>query len=173
MSHPARRQLACQLPSNGRRFSSRRRSRGATIVEFALVGPILLLTMIGLASAVWFVVESQVANYAAQAAARWSVAAANFDQSLTPAAPYCTSLPGTYVWTAAPGESKMLSAAAAAAGPFSGEITASTLETSMAPTANGNGYGCEIKVVLPYSSFGGFFKLGPTQITAYAIDYVT
>lgn len=167
MSHPARRQLACQLPSNGQRFSSRRRSRGATIVEFALVGPILLLTMIGLASAVWFVVESQVANYAAQAAARWSVAAADFSTA-TPAVPQCTDPSGS---TTAP--PNMIKAAAAAAGPFAGEMTASSLQTSLAPVANGGGYGCTVTVTLPYASFGGFFNFGPKTITATAIDYVT
>jgi Flp pilus assembly protein TadG len=156
----------------------RHRSKGATTVEFALVGSLLVLTVLGIISACWFVVESQVANYAVQAAARWSVAAANFDNGLSPPAPWCsTGTAGTYTSTSGVQANgvTVVAIAAKAAGPFSGAITSSTLE--MTPTATTIGTnapeGCEFKVVLTYASFGGLFKVGPTTITAYAVDYVT
>ncbi|MHB8324088.1 MAG: TadE family protein [Candidatus Dormibacteria bacterium] len=145
----------------------RQRLAGATTVEFALIAPLLFALVFGLFSAATYVFEVQVANQAAQAAARWGVAAANFQGD--PPAPQCPS---------SPPPDGMISAAQAAAGPFASSINKSTLQdlAAMPPASAGlvsGTYGCQIQVTIPYVSFGGFFNLGPTSITATAIDYVT
>lgn len=141
--------------------------RGATVVEFALIAPLFFAMVIGLISAATYVFEVQVANDSAQAAARWAIAAANFTGS-TPA-PQCPS---------AVAPAGMVAVARSAAGPLAGSINASTITDLGASASAGSGlaagtYGCEIQVTVPYVSFGGFFDLGPTHITATAVDYVT
>lgn len=141
--------------------------RGATVVEFALIAPLFFAMVIGLISAATYVFEAQVANDSAQAAARWAIAAANFTGT-TPA-PQCPS-------SVAP--AGMVSVAKSAAGPLAGSITSATITDLGATAPAGSGlaagtYGCEIQVTVPYVSFGGFFDLGPTHITATAVDYVT
>ena len=137
-------------------------------MEFALVAPIFLLTMVGIFSAVFYVFEVQVANDAVQAAARWGVADANFQTVMvgSPPAPeqepWCIASPGD-----AP--TPMVTVAQAAAGPFAGDITPTTLVTASAS----GGYGCQVTVTLPYAAFGGLFHVGPTSITATAVDYVS
>ncbi|MHB1525089.1 MAG: TadE/TadG family type IV pilus assembly protein [Candidatus Dormibacteria bacterium] len=140
---------------------------GSTIVEFALIAPIFFATVIGLFSAVTYVLEVQVANQSAQAAARWGVAAANFSGSGPTASPSCPAAPALI-------PTGMVSAAKAAAGPFAGSLD---LTDGGGTAVSGSGatgsYYCQITVTIPYVSFGGYFGLGPTSITATAIDYVT
>ncbi|MDA8394247.1 MAG: pilus assembly protein [Candidatus Dormibacteraeota bacterium] len=132
------------------------------MVEFALVAPIFMAAVIGLFSAVMFVLEVQVANQSAQAAARWGVAAVNF--SGAGPSPQC---PG-----GSP-PSGMVSAAKAAAGPFATSLSV----TDGGGTATGGGAVgsafCQITVSIPTLGFGGYFGIGPKYVTATAIDYVT
>ena len=141
--------------------------RGATMVEFALVAPIFLAAVIGLFSAVMFVLEVQVANQAAQAAARWGVAAVNFSGvSPSPQCPDVSPPPSP-----PPG---MVSAAKAAAGPFATSL--SVTDVGGTGTASGGADGsafCQITVSIPTLGFGGYFGIGPKSVTATAIDYVT
>ncbi len=149
-----------------RRIRARRSTReiGATLVEFALVAPIFLMTMFGLVNAVWFVFETQAVTYAARAAGRWAVAQANYDP--TTGTVQCTASPAT------PAPTGMLQAARAAAGPFAGAINTGTLTTST-PSDPAFGLGCQVTVKLPFSFFGGIFHIGPTHVTSVATDYVT
>lgn len=147
---------------------ARRGRRGSTVVEFALVAPFFFAVVLGIFSAATYVFEVQVANQAAQAAARWGVAAANWTGSPN-AQPQCP---------AATPPAAMLASARAAAGPFAASITASSLTAAAAPPPSSTGlgtatYGCQIQVTLPYVSFAGPFGLGPRTITATAVDYVT
>lgn len=137
------------------------------MVEFALVAPLFFALLIGIFSATTYVFEVQVANDSAQAAARWGVASANF-AGATPA-PQCSG--------GAP-PAGMVSAAQAAAGPLASSITAATMTVSAATPSAASGLntstdGCHVEVTVPYVSFGGFFDLGPTHITATAVDYVS
>lgn len=50
---------------------------GATLVEFALIAPVFFFTILGVFAGSAYVLEAQVANQAAQAAARWAVASSN------------------------------------------------------------------------------------------------
>ncbi len=131
------------------------------MVEFALVAPIFFAAMVGLVMAVMYVFEVQVANQAAQAAARWAVVVSNY--SSTTNAPQCG---GT-----AP--SGMVTAARAAAGPYAASITTTTLGdyAVTGPASLGSPTGCRITVSLPFSGSGGFF-FGPPTIVATAVDYV-
>ncbi|HUY60488.1 MAG TPA: TadE family protein [Candidatus Dormibacteraeota bacterium] len=133
-------------------------------MEFALVAPIFLMTMFGLVNAVWFVFETQAVTYASRAAARWAVAQANYD-------PTTGTVPCT-AGGATPAPPGMLQAAQAAAGPFAGAITTSTLTTDL-PSDPAYGLGCQVTVKLPFSFFGGIFHIGPTRVTSVATDYVT
>lgn len=138
------------------------------MVEFAVVAPLFFAAVVGIFSGATYVLEVQVANDSAQAAARWGVASVNW--STTPThSPQC---PG------APPPAAMVASARAAAGPFAATITAATLTDRAAPAPSSTGlpggtYGCEIQVTLPYVNFAGYFGLGPRTITATAIDYVT
>ena len=128
------------------------------------MAPIFFATLIALVSVCTYVFEVQVANDSAQAAARWGVLAANF--SGTPPTLQCPS---------APPPPDMIRAAQNAAGPFAGSINEATVQDSAAaPAASlaSGTYGCEVRVTIPYVSFGGYFDLGPTVITATAVDYV-
>ncbi len=144
--------------------SQRRGERAQTFVEFALVAPIFFALLVAIFSVCTYVLEVQVANDSAQAAARWAVVAANFSGS--PPALQCPS---------APTPPDMVRAARSGAGPFAGSINGSTVQDSAAPTpatiASGT-YGCQVRVTIPYFSFGGYFGLGPAAITATAVDYV-
>lgn len=148
------------------------RQRGATMVEFAIIAPIFFATVMGLFSAATYVFEVQVANQSAQAAARWAVATSNFsagDASASPPvapAPQCPS---------SDPPAGMITAAKGAAGPMAGSLTITDLAApaESGVTSGGTAAGCEIQVTVPYVSFGGFFNLGPRQITATAVDYVT
>lgn len=148
-----------------RRVRSRGRAeRAQTFVEFALVAPIFFALLVAIFSVCTYVLEVQVANDAAQTAARWGVLANNFAGS--PAEPQCPSP------TPPRG---MIRAAQSGAGPFAGSITWATMQDSAAPTSGNlaaGTYGCEVRVTIPYVSFGGYFGLGPHQISATAVDYV-
>ncbi len=136
------------------------------MVEFALIAPIFFAAVIGLFSAVTYVLEVQVANQAAQAAARWGVAAVNF-AAPTGGAPLAAQCPATTVPTG------MLSAAKSAAGPFAASMTVTDGGgTASSGGANGSTY-CQITVTIPVVGFGGYFGIGPASITATALDYVT
>jgi Flp pilus assembly pilin Flp len=141
---------------------STRGTRGATMVEFALVAPIFLAAVIGLFSAVMFVLEVQVANQAAQAAARWGVAAVNFSGA-TPG-PQCPDVSPP---------SGMVNAAKAAAGPFATNLSISDAGgTATSGGAVGSAF-CQITISIPTLGFGGYFGIGPKYVTATAVDYVT
>lgn len=158
--------------AQGRAPGRRRRSqKGATIVEFALVGSIFLLVVGALMSAALYVFEVQMANDSAQAAARWAVAVTNY--SSTTSAPQCTVSPAT-----AP-PAGMISAAKAAAGPFASGLTLTTSIPSNANVSTGannaseDQLGCTVKVSVPNILFGGWVPFGPHNITAVAVDYET
>ncbi|MGB6771417.1 MAG: TadE family protein [Candidatus Dormiibacterota bacterium] len=155
----------------------RRSQKGATIVEFALVGSIFLLVVGALLSGALYVFEVQMANDSAQAAARWAVAVTNYTvpASGTTPLPQCTA-GGT---TAPP--AGMISAAKAAAGPFAGGLTLTTSTPNNANVSTGsngpNGgtdqAGCTVTVSVPNILFGGWVPFGPHNITAVAVDYET
>ena len=144
-----------------RRGSSQLQS-GATLVEFALVAPIVFGVLIGFFSVATYVFEVQVANQAAQAASRWAVARDNF--AGTPATLQCPDSPPP------PG---MVKVAQAAAGFLAGSLSVVDKAASPGSSLQNGSYGCQIEVTVPYVSFGGYFGLGPPSITATAIDYVT
>jgi len=159
---------SAQRPAEPRVCSERNWQPGSAIVEFALVAPLFLAVIVLIVSAATYVFEVQVANDAAQAAARWGVATVNWAGSPV-SQPQCPSV----IPPAA-----MLAAARGAAGPFASSITAATLTAAAAPTATSTGltagtYGCAITVTIPYVNFAGYFGLGPGTITAKAVDYVT
>lgn len=138
--------------------------RAQTFVEFALVAPIFFAVLFGIFSLCTYVVEVQVANDAAQAAARWGVMTANF--AGTPPAIQCPDSPAPL---------GMIEAAQNGAGPWAGSMTGATVQDLPAdpePSLSSETYGCQITVTIPYFSFGGYFDLGPRVITATAVDYV-
>lgn len=141
----------------------RRRCSGATIVEFALIAPIFFAMVIGLFGAVTYVFEVQVANDAAQAAARWGIASANFVGNVN----QCQGQPPP---------SGMVSAATAAAGPLAGSLQVTTgAPANFTPSIDGGistDY-CYVQVQVPFVGFGGLFNLGPRHITANAVDYIS
>lgn len=147
-----------------RRDGIRRRSswHGQTFVEFALVAPIFFATVIGISSVCTYVLEVQVANDSAQAAARWGVMAGNF-----------AGTPSTIQCPSSPPPAGMVRAAQSGAGPFAGSITLLDFSATPPPNSATGTYGCEVQVTIPYFSFGGYFNLGPSQITATAVDYVS
>lgn len=135
--------------------------RAQTFVEFALVAPIFFALVIGIFSACTYVLEVQVANDSAQSAARWGVLEANF--AGTPPVPQCPS--------STPPDG-MVKAARGAAGPFAASVQVVDSAATPPATAAPGTYGCEVQVTIPYVSFGGYFGLGPREITATAVDYV-
>ncbi len=153
-----------------RRAVGRRGVHGATLVEFSLVGSLFIFTVLGLVSLSFYVFEVQAANWAVQAAGRWSVAAQNLQSpgSGQIALPQCGS-------NASPPGSpppKMLAVAGAAAGPFGSRITASSMQTAMPDTAQGT-IGCVVTVTLPYDGLPLPFGISLGDVTATATDYVT
>jgi Flp pilus assembly protein TadG len=131
------------------------------MVEFALIFPLFLLLVMGIVDGAWFVFETTDLDNAARSAARWEVAANNFDKTTDPAfpQPYCQDSPPTVQ----PG---MLSAAEAAAGPFAAAIASGT---STAPANDGYGSdadGCTATITAPFSPLGGLIPVGPSSITA-------
>lgn len=142
-----------------------RRQVGATMVEFALIAPLFFLMVFGIFSAATYVLEVQIANQSAQAAARWAVAAANLTSS------QCISTSALAPPPA--GATGMYQAARAAAGPFATSLSLEEVSSPTPATVTPSAQGCETQVTIPYVSFGGFFDLGPTHITATAFDYVT
>ncbi|NNM96660.1 MAG: hypothetical protein HKL89_03520, partial [Candidatus Dormibacteraeota bacterium] len=90
-------------------------------MEFALIAPIFFALVFGIFSVATYVLEVQVANQSAQAAARWGVAAQNFvvPPGGTAPAPQCP---------AAPPPPGLIAAAQAAAGPFADSINSSTVQ---------------------------------------------
>ncbi len=163
--------IAC--PNRRRDRAAYRRSRvqrveqqrGATLVEFALIAPIFFAVVFGLFSVVAYVFEVQVANQSAEAAARWGVAQCNYSSSCNPAAsaPRCPAV--------VPPDG-MVNAARAAAGPFAGSLQLTDLGGTGPSYASEAQY-CQITVTIPSVSFGRFFGLGPPNVVATAIDYVT
>lgn len=144
--------------------------RGATLVEFALIAPIFFAAVFAVVSFSLYVLEVQVANQSAQAAARWAVAAQNFS---TPSGGV-QSKPQCPASTPPPG---MLAAAEAAAGPFAGSLASAGAVVDNGATATSGGavgsYYCQVTVSLPYVAFTGLLGIGPRSIAATAIDYVT
>lgn len=140
-------------------------SRGATLVEFALVAPLFFAALFGLFSVALYIFEVQVANQSAQAAARWGVAQCNFSSTCSPSAsvPQCP---------AGPAPAGMEAAAAAAAGPFAGSL-AITDQGGTGPTYAGGAYYCQITVTIPFGAAAGLFGLAPQDVSATAVDYVT
>ncbi len=135
------------------------------MVEFALIAPLFFLMVFGIFSAATYVLEVQIANQSAQAAARWAVAAENLASS------QCTSTSALAPPPA--GATGMYQAARAAAGPFATSLSLQEVNSLTPASVSPSADGCETQVTIPYVSFGGFFNLGPTSITATAIDYVT
>ena len=148
----------------GNRTGASRRQVGAAVVEFALIAPLFFAVVIGLFSAALYVLEVQVANQAAQAGARWAVATDNFPGPVDSANPPGCPASQSQV----PSTSGILTAAKSASGPFANSMTVDYNSASY-----GSAPGCQVTVQVPYVSSGGFFNLGPTSITATAIDYVT
>lgn len=141
------------------------------MVEFALVAPIFFALVVGLFSAATYVFEVQVANQSAQAAARWAVATSNFSAGDASASPPVAPTPQCPSTDPPAG---MITTAKSAAGPLAGSIDLTDLAApaESGVSAGGTASGCEIQVTVPYVSFGGFFDIGPKDITATAIDYV-
>lgn len=132
---------------------SARWQRGATTVEFALAGVVFFFLFFGLIDAGWYVFEVSATSNAARNAARWAVAEANQNN--------CTVTSG------------LLSAAAAQAGPFAGDIGASGAVTTqqLYSTSVSSDPGCTVTVTLPFSPFAGPFTVGPPTIRESATAY--
>lgn len=163
--------LSCRWAAPGTQANSRCRARrsgwaehGATLVEFALIAPLFFGLVFATMAGAMYVFEVQVANQAAQAGARWAVAAANFPQPVDVTNP--PGCPG--VEAPVPLNSGILAAAEAAAGPF-----ASSMTVEYASASNGGSPGCQVFVEIPYVGLGGLLGFLPTVVKATGIDYVT
>lgn len=143
------------------RISGRPRSeRGATIAEFALVAPLFFLLVWGLFAGAWYVLEVSAVTNAAREAASWEVAAANYVTVNGVSEPYCQDTGDTV-------PSALRGAAAATAGPFSGEITNSA---TIANGSNSTGT-CTVTLTVPYSPITSLVRIGPGTITSSITAY--
>lgn len=141
-----------------------RAQRGATLVEFALIAPLFFGLILATIAGSLYVFEVQVANDAAQAGARWAVAAENFPQPVSPVNPPGCPTSEEVV----PTSSGISLAARAAAGPF-----ASSMVVEYVAASSGGSSGCQVFVTIPYVRLGGLLGFLPASVGAMAIDYVT
>ena len=137
------------------RISLRSASRGATLVEFALVAPLFLFLVWGIIAGAWYVLEVSAVSNAAREAASWEAAGANFVTVGGISEPYCMDSGNTVP----PG---LISAAAATAGPFSQEVRASSSITNT-PTSSNT---CTVTITVPYTPLASLLPIGPTTIKA-------
>ena len=125
------------------------------MVEFALILPVFLLVLVGIIDGVWFVLETSALSNAARQAARWEVAAENFD--LTQQQPYCQD-PSPNV------PAGMVAAAQQGAGPFSA-LVGSDMTNAPGPTDSDGYDSCTVTITAPFSPFAGLVRIGPQSIT--------
>ena len=125
------------------------------MVEFALILPVFLLVLVGIIDGVWFVLETSALSNAARQAARWEVAAENFD--LTQQQPYCQD-PSPNV------PAGMVAAAQQGAGPFSA-LVGSDMSNAPGPTDPDQTESCTVTITAPFSPFAGLVRIGPQSIT--------
>jgi len=136
--------------------------RGATLVEFALVAPMIFLLFIGIAAGAWYVFEVSAINNSARTAARFEVAAANFQSSS--GLPDCDASP---IVNAA-----LVSPAKAAAGPFAGAITTSTLQNTAVDPSGTDVLGCTVTITVPFSPIESLLHIGPSSISSSFTAYL-
>lgn len=145
---------------------------GATLVEFALIAPIFFAVVFAIFSIAIYVLEVQVANQAAQAAARWAVAAQN-DGTTASSAPSNALTPPPCPSKSTSAPAGMQAAADAAAGPFASSLGVIDIGGQASSGPAQGSYYCQVTVTVPYTNITGFFGIGPQHIRATAIDYVT
>lgn len=131
------------------------RSWGQSMVEFALILPVFLLLLAGIIDGAWFVLETSALSNAARQAARWEVAAENFDP--TQQQPYCQD-PSPNV------PAGMVAAAQQGAGPFSA-LVGSDMTNAPGPTDSDGYDSCTVTITAPFSPFSGLIRIGPQSIT--------
>jgi len=129
------------------------------MVEFAVVGVVFLLLLLGAAEGAWYVLEVSAVNNSARTAARWEVTAANFTASQEP---YCT-----VASSAAP----LVAQARSTAGPFAGAITVASITNtpvygSPGSSATGTVVGCTVTITMTYQPLESLVHIGPSSISS-------
>jgi len=135
----------------------RRLGRGATIVEFALVAPLFFLMVMGIMEGAWYVFEVSAINNSARTAARWEVAAANYQPGVTPL-PDCAATPIVNAPLVAPAQ--------AAAGPFASAITTSTLQNTAYDPSGSAVTGCTVTITVNFTPLTSLIRLGSSTISS-------
>lgn len=141
-----------------RRRPTRRRRRGQSLVEFALILPVFFLLLGGIIDGSWYVFETSALTNSARQAARWEVSAANFDQSAQPPQPYCQDSTPTI-------PPAMVAAAQHGAGPFGG-VVSSGMANSPGPSDSAGYNSCTVTITAQFAPFDGLVRIGPLTITS-------
>ncbi len=136
------------------------RLRGASVVEFALVVPLFLLLLLGIAEGSWFVLEVSAITSSARTTARWEVVSANFGAGQLPDC----ALPSP--------SAAVVSPAKAAAGPFAGAITSSSITNVAVDNSIGDVIGCKVTIKVTYQPLEQLVHLAPTTISSSFTAYI-
>ena len=130
------------------------------MVEFALVLPLFLLLLLGVAEGSWFVLEVSAITNSARTTARWEVVSSNFGAGQLPDC----ALPSPSAAVVTP--------AKAAAGPFAGAITSSSITNVAVDDSNGNVIGCTVTIKVPYQPLEQLVRLAPSAISSSFTAYI-
>lgn len=134
--------------------------KGASAVEFALVVPLFLLLLLGIAEGSWFVLEVSAITNSARTTARWEVVSSNFGAGQMPDC----ALPSPSAAVVTP--------AKAAAGPFAGAITSSSITNVAVDDPNGNVIGCTVTIKVTYQPLEQLVRLAPATISSSFTAYI-
>lgn len=134
--------------------------KGASAVEFALVVPLFLLLLLGIAEGSWFALEVSAITNSARTTARWEVVSSNFGAGQMPDC----ALPSPSAAVVTP--------AKAAAGPFAGAITSSSITNVAVDDPNGNVIGCTVTIKVTYQPLEQLVRLAPATISSSFTAYI-
>ena len=149
----------CKTGSGDPLWFGRPQQRGQAMVEFAMVGVLFILLLLGVAEGSWYVLEVSAVNNSARTPARWEVTAANFTASQEPEC----SLPSSAAPLVAPARST--------AGPFAGAITAASItNTPVYGTLGGLTtqvvVGCTVTITVTYQPLESLVHIGPSSVSS-------
>lgn len=134
--------------------------RGASLVEFALVVPLFLVLLLGIAEGSWFVLEVSAISTSTRTTARWEVVSSNFGAGQLPDC----ALPSPSAAVVSPAKS--------AAGPFAGAITSSSITNVPVDNSNGNVIGCTVTIKVTYQPLEQLVRLAPSTISSSFTAYI-
>lgn len=157
----------------GLRSRERDRSRGQSLVEFALIAPLFFFVLFALFAVAWYVLEVSAVTNAAREAVSWEIATEHFATITSTSAfpvsePYCVDTGNTLP----PG---LVAAAASTAGPFSQEVYSALGSGDISNTGTTGSATdqstCTVTITLPFVPLQSFVHLGPTSVTSSSTAY--